>query len=390
MRIGIVLFGHLRSYRQTLGSFRQLKEALQTAGDVDVFCHTWEIEESITPSWWKENDTNEVLPPTVRDEDIIAAYRPQAFIIEQTKQFDEPDFGIVSNIPMRGMISMLYSQYRSFELLKEYEQKNGIQYDVVVKTRFDLLYEIADDFTSLARLSLHNNCLYLPTSNPYELVGAYSDIFAIGPRKLMEQYFSFNKKIKEAVAIYKNEGYRQMIPELCMSVYLEKNLIPINETVGIRIQILRQSGEKLQINSDKNFENNIPLCFYRSSIEKCRSIIPEGSQILKNNTSRLIEKYIGWIQTDAKPNSLHEYESFFWGEWISQKKISNLAVLGKKTNILAKSVLKNFFEMAMLNARYSLYKKCQLALTLFRSSEYGLFYFRTIGHILKSRIPFIN
>ena len=381
MRIGLVLFGHLRSFRSTHDSYKQFLKTLQQSGDVDVFCHTWDIEESITPAWWKENKTDEVPPATVSDEDIIAAYKPMTFCIEQSKKFDEPDFGFENSTPMTGMLSMLYSQLKAFELLKEYEQKNGMQYDVVVKTRYDLLYEIADEFTSLAGLSVQKNCLYLPTSNPYELAGAYSDIFALGPRQLMEQYFTFNNNIKEAVAFYKNRGYRQLIPELCMSVYLESRQMPITETSGIRIQILRQGGEKFQINSDRNFENNFPLCFYKRSIEKCTDILPADSPVIKTNGSRLIKKYIGWILKEAGPNCFNEYESFFWGEWIALTKISVLAAFGKQTKLLAKNVLRDFFEMAMRNASYSFYKKCQLAFALFRSSEYGLFYFRVMRHV---------
>ena len=71
MKIGLVLFGHLRSYKNTYSSFEKLKKTLMQEGEVDVFCHTWDIEESITPSWWKEHKSNEPPPTTVDEKDII-------------------------------------------------------------------------------------------------------------------------------------------------------------------------------------------------------------------------------------------------------------------------------------------------------------------------------
>ena len=70
MRIGLVLFGHLRSYRQTLSSFETFLKTLQQAGDVDVFCHTWDIEESVTASWWKEHKPGDIPPATVNEIEI--------------------------------------------------------------------------------------------------------------------------------------------------------------------------------------------------------------------------------------------------------------------------------------------------------------------------------
>ena len=67
-----------------------------------------------------------------------------------------------------------------------------------------------------------------------------------------------------------------MVPELFMSVYLKNNNVAVREIFGFRIHILRMNGEKFSINSDKYFEDNSPLCFYKPSIEKCIGVFPSG------------------------------------------------------------------------------------------------------------------
>ena len=58
MRIGVVLSGHLRTFRETRSTFINFMASLKYAGDVDIFCHCWDVEESLTGSWWKKDAAN--------------------------------------------------------------------------------------------------------------------------------------------------------------------------------------------------------------------------------------------------------------------------------------------------------------------------------------------
>lgn len=376
MRIGLVLFGHLRSYRQTHDSFLQLKKLLHQDGNVvDVFCHTWDIEESVSAAWWKSHDSNSP-PPAVDKKEIILKYNPTLYVIEPSKEFDEPELGIKLLVPLAGMLSMLYSQLRSFELLKKYEQQTGQVYDVIIKSRYDVLYEIAPGFASLPGNAIKNNCIYLPSSNPYELAGSYSDIFALGTRQEMEKYFSFNNHLDEAASIYDKKGYREMVPELFMSVYLKNNNVSVREIFGFRIHILRMNGEKFSINSDKYFEDNSPLCFYKPSIEKCIGFLPPGNSEIANNSERLAKKYLSWMVQEE--NEINEYASFYKGNWISLGKIKKLVNINKNQKIFADHVLRDFFEISFWNAKYNFFKKILLATLLAVKGGYGLLYFSII------------
>src|SRR5436190_4140857 len=176
MKIGLVLFGHLRSFRSAHGSFKIFLKTLQHVGDVDVFCHTWDIEDSVTSAWWKDHRPDDPPPATVEKKELEQTYFPVLYTVEQSRQFDADDYSVYSSSSIPGILSMLYSQMQAFKLLEKYESENGFKYDVVIKTRYDLLYEITADFTNCIKA---NDGIFLPSSNPYELIGSCSDIFAI-------------------------------------------------------------------------------------------------------------------------------------------------------------------------------------------------------------------
>ena len=382
MKIGLILFGHLRSYRQTLASFNKLKETLQESGQVDIFCHTWNIEESVTASWWKEHKPDDPPPATVHDEQIENSYNPAKYIIEPSRKFDDSGYNIQSSIPIAGTMSMLHSQYEAYRLLKEYESRKGIQYDVIVKTRYDLLYEIAPGFSDVTNYCAIDQHLYLPSSNPYELLGSGSDVFAIGDRKSIEKYFDFCVNFKEAVSYYINKGYSQFLPELCMSEYLKKIGLKERVLTGLRLHILRMNGDKFHINSDKNFSKNAPLCFYKGTIELCSKIIPADPNVIKENSAGLVKRYMSWIDPGADEKMLDLYSAFYNGKWIGISKIKRLAKLGKSTKLFTNNVMKNYFEEALHKANYSTPNKLLFVSTLSVYAGYGLFFFRVLKNLL--------
>ena len=385
MKIGLVLFGHLRSYRQTLNSFNLLKETLQRAGSVDIFCHTWDIEESVTPSWWKENKGNEPPPATVNSGQIEGAYQPVKFIIEPSRQFDDQGYHFNSSIPVAGILSMLHSQQRVFDLLLQHENENGFKYDLVIKTRYDLLYEIAISFESQLVSTISSDSVLLPSSNPYELLGSCSDIFAAGNRRAMENYFSFCGNFKKASEIYFNKGHKKLIPEFCMTVYMDEIGVKREILGGLRLHILRMNGDKFQINSDKNFTANMPLCFYHGTIKHGLEIAANGDFAIKSAERILVKKYMSWLDHSATDQQLSTYADFYQGKWVGLSIIKRLAAKGNGNSLFIEGVMKNFFEEAMRHARYGHVKKLILSLILYFRSGYGFFFFRVLKNLLFSK-----
>jgi hypothetical protein len=378
MRIGLVLFGHLRSFRSAHDSYKSFLNILQQVGDVDVFCHTWDIEESVTASWWKEHKPEDPPSATVNAKEIEEKYRPVKYIIEPSRHFDDSTYNVNSSIPVAGILSMLYTQRKAFDLLKEYESQNGFLYDVVVKARYDLLFEVTPVFPLIVQRSAQEKCIFLPTSNPYEQLGSFSDVFAVGHRQLMEEYFEFYPNFPEALDAYQQMGYRQFLPELCLTLYLRQKGFLINELSELRIHILRKNGDKFQINTDKNFTENNPHFFHHKTRNKVNEILPPHSDITNKNTKHIVKKYISWIYPGATNDLLDEYVNFFEGGKISFNKVSVLAKKTKTSNLFMPFIMRDFFETAFRRSHFGIVKKLFLASLLMRHTNYGMFYFRVL------------
>lgn len=91
---------------------RHWKENLLDHNDVDVFFHCWDKQ--------------------FKDE-LISMYDPKGCIFQ-----DQVDFG--SNLDTRqfAIKSNWYSAKRSLDIMRKYEQKHNIKYDIVLLSRFDL------------------------------------------------------------------------------------------------------------------------------------------------------------------------------------------------------------------------------------------------------------
>ena len=381
MRIGLVLFGHLRSFRAAHESYKSFLATLEQVGDVDVFCHTWDIAESVTASWWKEHEPGDKPPATVNASEIEEKYNPARYFIEPSRQFDDSGYNVNSSIPVAGILSMLHSQREAFRLLEQHSEEKSVRYDVVLKSRYDLLYEIAPSFPQVISECLKNNCLYLPTSNPYELGGSYSDVFVIGPLQLIKEYFSFADNFKFALDSYRQKGYGMFLPEHCLTLYLREKSLMLRELSGLRIQILRLNGDKFQINSDKNFSGNDPVCFFRDTIEANKKILGFHENLIEYNSVILAKKYMSWIDEGAENSELQHYADLYLGKWISVSRIKRLAQLSRHKTVFSAHVMKSFFEESLHNATYSNVQKFLFVSTLTAYAGYGFFFFRVLKNI---------
>lgn len=114
-KVAICISGLVRTGIEAYPAFQKFFSRLD---NYDVFYHTW--ENKWHPSW-----------ETKVSKKIQALYKPTAFLEEQPlDKFKESSFG-----------SMLYSIMMANELKKRYEIENNFRYDLVIKTRFDLVFD---------------------------------------------------------------------------------------------------------------------------------------------------------------------------------------------------------------------------------------------------------
>lgn len=376
MRIALLLTGHLRSFRNTHPSFEALRNVLTQYGEVDVFAHTWDIEESVTASWWKDHAGDAPPPPNVNEEEIRGLYQPVALRIEPSRQFEELPVSIKSVIPVSGLLSMLYSQFQAWKLMDAYEREKGVKYEVLVKMRYDLGFEIAPAFTSMLLRSVQDGVLFVPNSNPYALTGACADIFALGASLPMVRYLRYFEHFESTLHLYENQGFRELVPERCLKTYLESQQISHKEIEGIRIHILRSNGILFRICSDQYFKDNEPLCFFPETITKNEAVIPAGSTLVEDMRYQLIHRYTGWLLPNLSLTEKDAYARFYKGEWIGLEPIKKLAQADTREKLFHPTVMKSFFEKALSASRYGWWKRFQLTLALSQSSVHGSFYLR--------------
>jgi hypothetical protein len=106
-RVAICLSGLIRTGIEAFPSFKSFFQHL----NADIFFHTWDTEKD-------------------KVQKIIDLYEPKSYLITPPKIFQRFEiFG-----------PMLYSIMMSNEQKKNYEIENNFRYDLVIKTRFDLVF----------------------------------------------------------------------------------------------------------------------------------------------------------------------------------------------------------------------------------------------------------
>lgn len=169
MKIALCLSGQPRSYEK---AYEYVHKNLLANNDVDVFWHSWEVV---------DHETKEKL---------IELYKPKDTLY--TKYFNEESLKRYhkihdSRFPPANTIHMLYSVFRSILLKREYELRNNIIYDCVIKSRFDYALNVKFDFSNIEK-----GKIYVPNDlirGHLKPNGIYcNDQFAMGDSCSMDLY----------------------------------------------------------------------------------------------------------------------------------------------------------------------------------------------------------
>lgn len=160
MRIAILLVGLSRTYRETYQSLLNLINN-NRSHQFDIFITTWNIKGNVTKekSIYKVNrqgqkwlDDEELI--TESDINLLkTSYQPKSLRIIHYQKWKVITTPIIDEMinklnlqSQRNFVeSSLFSQYYAIQLattdLINYATSNHIEYDLVIKTRFDLYYE---------------------------------------------------------------------------------------------------------------------------------------------------------------------------------------------------------------------------------------------------------
>lgn len=192
MKVAICISGGIKYPEKSLESLKKISPK-----ESQVFIHTWNITDKAS---YLQNIGREQLKPYTRRQltnffkestedklDILKYYNYEKLLIENFEDlkpifqeyFDSMTFPSYQRKDV-GFMSMYYSFFKSNELKCQYEKENNMQFDKVVRMRFDSDIVNNIDVTKLkSPLNLEKN-----TGD----WGGLNDQFAIGDSKSMDHY----------------------------------------------------------------------------------------------------------------------------------------------------------------------------------------------------------
>lgn len=163
LKIALCLSGQPRSY---IGGYEYHKKNLLDKHNVDVFIHTWK------DSFLYDIETLYKPVALKLDEPLNATYINSKYTKVANPQF-----------PAFNTYSMWYSVFEANELRKLYTLRKGIEYDIVIRSRFDYALNRELDFDVV-----ENHTLYVPQDRMTPAHDFCSDMFAYGRPDVMDCY----------------------------------------------------------------------------------------------------------------------------------------------------------------------------------------------------------
>ena len=194
MKIAICISGQPRNYKK---GYQELKKWFLDRYDCDVYIHTWEDTNHTFTSSHNYTKTNHYTFTKKDYSKILELYQPKDYIFQKPIPFDYNQIIGDLGFGINGILSSFYSIQQSFNLAKD----SGIQYDLVVRYRFDLQFT---DYVSPECLFLQDltqvdpnqfNCFSFATGDRGQLRPTeIDDLFNVGSMDIMEihsQIFSY-------------------------------------------------------------------------------------------------------------------------------------------------------------------------------------------------------
>lgn len=285
MKIAICLSGFIRTWEYSKVSF--IKNLIQNL-DCDIFIHTYKQNyyeySSVKKDIIYTEDEIKSMFDLINVKDIVIEDRD---IIKEKIEQDSKKYENITNYKIRIKESSdeienyvnlgirIYDQLRKIhlcnELRKEYQLKNNIKYDFIVKSRFDVLYIDKIDW----RLFNNENMVYNGIDGcggfPDDLVGIGKE----GPMNAyMDRFLNLDKmcftKVEKTDISYINwyshhDNTIFPIKEFCAHDTLLRNLIYNGFDIingGFRNRLIRNENQILNWkNSDINGVNIPPVKF---------------------------------------------------------------------------------------------------------------------------------
>ena len=196
--------------------------------DMDIFCHSWIDGVEGNHNHLTRQDTIE---------EVESLYNITDSVYETQKYKIAPD-----NITHEEFIhwSMFYSMWSANNIKKQYENKNNIKYDFVIRARFDCAVLSSIDVTEY-----NNNTVLVPWVHRGTTL---MDWFNFSSSEIMD----IHANVWKCMSVYKNGGVQMTSGEELLTAHLNANSIKFT-AINKDVKLIRTNVKSRQtwIHSDK-------------------------------------------------------------------------------------------------------------------------------------------
>lgn len=197
MKIALCLSGQTRG---TLQTWKYIKKIFLDDLKCDVFIHTWKKSKFLDTAKSKNLHTHLNLhnANNARIDEIKKIFKPKKIMVEkQISSFQGDNWYDLLNIQSTNSplntTSMFYSILQSYNIMEEYAKINKINYDIVIRARFDIIFHSEKNSSIIFPFNdIDKNTVLIPHNDDH---GGVNDRFAFGDFQTMKIYCNTYYKI---------------------------------------------------------------------------------------------------------------------------------------------------------------------------------------------------
>lgn len=189
MRIALCLSGHMRSYRKT---YQSIRYNIIDPYSTDVFISTWDRIGAD-----RSYDLNLIdVETSSMLKSIEVAFRTKNINIEKYNGKNYELYPLVKDRsnPI-GVLSMFYNINKADELRRNYEIKHKFKYDVIIRSRPDILFTSSINRNHMLD-AIKSDAIYF---TDFAHWSGFNDQFAFGSNNAMTQYADCFNNLKNII-----------------------------------------------------------------------------------------------------------------------------------------------------------------------------------------------
>jgi hypothetical protein len=211
-KICLLLHGHVRTFEKTHKSLENIDNFL----NVDIFIHTWDTLDRLTPSHYENENENKA--EAINLDKIKQIYKPKDICVG-TQTFKDPNKTCPYNkLSYEGHKYYFESFYKANEMKKKYEKANNFKYDLVIKSRPDVIFKTCLDLKTIDKDTTY--LLGNPVNKNVDLHSVSNfralDVMTICNSRNMDEIANFIHSIDKYtfVKFHKHSGFIDYILDL--------------------------------------------------------------------------------------------------------------------------------------------------------------------------------